>query len=140
MAQQRFQAANVARLATVTADGAAHVVPCCFAFVGDVIVTAIDGKPKSTQVLQRLKNIHANPQVSIVVDHYADDWTQLWWVRVDGVAETTPSGSDSAIDGRPTYNDAIDALVAKYDQYKTMRPTGAVITIRSTTWRSWSWT
>ena len=91
---ERFAAAPVAHLATVTPDGRPHVVPIVFALDSEVLYTAVDGKPKSPARLQRLANIEANPKVSILVDHYADDWSQLWWVRADGVprwCRTAPS-------------------------------------------------
>ena len=61
-------------------------MPVVFALFDAVIYTAVDAKPKSTQRSRRLANIEANPHVSVLVDHYADDWSQLWWVRADGVA------------------------------------------------------
>lgn len=94
------------------------------------IVSAIDGKPKSTMALRRLDNIAANPRVSLIVDHYDDDWLQLWWVRVDGEATSLHSGA--------RYEAALDSLAAKYEQYRDMRPQGAVIFIKPTTRRSWS--
>ena len=54
-----------------------------------------------------------------------EDWTRLWWVRVDGSAHVT---DDEA---------AIDALAAKYDQYRAQRPAGPVIAIEPDQWRSW---
>src|SRR5919205_4594415 len=87
-----FAESPVAMLATVGADGAPHVVPVVFAVHNDVVYTAVDAKRKSTQRLRRLANIEANPQVSMLVDHYDDDWTQLWWVRVDGEASVYDDG------------------------------------------------
>ena len=105
-------------------------MPCCFAVHGDKIVSAVDGKPKSTLALRRLDNLAAHPHVSLVVDHYDDDWSQLWWVRVDGPAATLESG--------PEYEAALDALASKYPQYRADRPRGAVIVIEPATWRSWA--
>ncbi|MDV7246003.1 MULTISPECIES: TIGR03668 family PPOX class F420-dependent oxidoreductase [Rhodococcus] len=128
---QRFSAARVARLATAGPDGVPHLVPLVFALAEDTIYSCVDFKPKRTTALRRLKNIAANPSVSILVDHYDDDWDQLWWVRVDGVAEvldaTTAEGTA-----------AIDALAAKYPQYAARRPQGPVITVRSLRWHHWS--
>ena len=75
-----FAAAPVARLATVGPDGCPHLVPVVFAVDGDVVYTAVDGKPKVSLRLRRLANIAARPQVSLLVDHYDDDWSRLWWV------------------------------------------------------------
>lgn len=60
-ALRRFAGARIARLATVTAEGLPHVVPVVFAVDGDIVYTAVDGKPKSTTRLRRLANIERNP-------------------------------------------------------------------------------
>ena len=121
----KFAGAPVARLATVTSDSAPHLVPVVFAVSGDTVFTAVDGKPKSTRRLQRLANIAANPRVSLLVDHYADDWSTLWWIRADGRAEVT--GDEM---GR-------DLLRAKYPQYQTVSLDGPVIAIEVERWSSW---
>jgi PPOX class probable F420-dependent enzyme len=120
---------RVGRLATVTADGRPHVVPCCYSLVGDVIYSAVDGKPKSTLALRRLDNIRTHPYASLVVDHYTDDWMQLWWVRIDALARVLESGEER--DG------ALDALAGKYEQYAQTRPPGAVIALDITKWTAW---
>jgi PPOX class probable F420-dependent enzyme len=117
-------------LGTVRPDGGPHLVVVTFAVSNGNIVTAIDHKPKRTERLQRLLNIEANPAVTFLVDHYEDDWTRLWWVRVDGTASIHHSGD--------TWDDAIDALVARYDQYRLQPPEGPVISIRPEQVTSWS--
>jgi len=126
---ERFAAAPVARLATVTPDGRPHVVPIVFALDGEVVYTAVDGKPKSTARLQRLANIGANPRVSILVDHYADDWSQLWWVRADGVATVAAEGPECAR--------GLTLLRAKYPQYEHVSLEGPVIAVTVEKWASW---
>lgn len=126
---ERFAVAPVARLATVTPDGRPHVVPIVFALDGEVVYTAVDGKPKSSARLQRLANIEANPRVSILVDHYADDWSQLWWVRADGVATVVSDGPESAR--------GLEMLRAKYPQYEHVSLDGPVIAVAVETWSSW---
>ena len=69
--RRRLQEARVARLGTVAPDGRPHLVPCVFAFEGDTIYTPIDHKPKRTRRLQRLRNIEANPDAAVLVDHYS---------------------------------------------------------------------
>src|SRR5688500_955921 len=91
-----FADSPVAILATVGPDGAPHVVPVVFAVHDHVIYTAVDAKRKSTRRLRRLANIEGNPRVSLLVDHYTDDWAQLWWVRADGVAAIHYSGEEMA--------------------------------------------
>lgn len=127
--RERVSAARVGRLATVTPAGRPHVVPCCYVLAADVIYSAVDGKPKSTLALRRLDNVRAVPAASLLVDHYADDWSQLWWIRVDGTARIVEGGQE--------YEHALDLLAAKYEQYRTMRPEGAVVAIEVTAWRAW---
>lgn len=129
-AGRRFAAARVARLATVDASGRPHLVPVTFAHVDDVVYTAVDAKPKTTMRLRRLANVEANPAVSLLVDQYGEDWSTLWWVRVDGTAQVVGSG--------PRYELAVAALVEKYRQYADSSPRGPAIVIRVTRVRSWS--
>ena len=112
-------AAPVARLATSGADGALHLVPICFAVVGDRLVSAVDHKPKRHTRLQRLADITATGRASVLVDHYDDDWSQLWWIRVTGAAGVEPAGTDLDAAAR-------QALVAKYEQYQDHPPAGPV--------------
>ena len=121
--------ARVGHLATTTPDGRSHVVPCCLALSGLVLYSAVDGKPKSSARLQRVRNLEANPAASLVVDHYEEDWTKLWWVRIDGIARIVESGSDRDV--------ALESLAAKYAQYQRDPPPGPVIAIDTRTWRAW---
>jgi PPOX class probable F420-dependent enzyme len=109
--------APVARLATVGRDGRPHLVPICFVIEGDVLYTAVDEKPKRTRRLKRLANVEANPQVEVLIDHYDDDWSRLWWVRLRGRARIVE-------DPR-----AVELLAAKYPQYRDRPPAGPVLAI-----------
>ncbi|HEX9624878.1 MAG TPA: TIGR03668 family PPOX class F420-dependent oxidoreductase [Streptosporangiaceae bacterium] len=129
-ARRRFAAARVARLATVSAQGQPHVVPCTFAVDGEVIYSAVDAKPKSTTNLRRLRNIAANPAVTVLTDHYAEDWSALWWVRADGQA--------SVIEDPAAMAGPIRLLAARYPQYVTSPPDGPVVAIRVARWAGWS--
>ena len=129
-ARRRFAAARVGRLATVTAQGWPHLVPVVFALVGDVVYTSVDGKPKTTMALQRLANIAATGRASLLVDDYGEDWSGLWWVRLDGSAQVLAAESSEAGVG-------LDALIHKYPQYLSEPPTGPVIAVRLTRWRWW---
>lgn len=126
-ARTRFARARIARLATVTPQGRPHLVPVTFVVDGNTAWTAVDGKPKRSTRLQRLANIRAEPHVSLLVDHYDDDWERLWWVRADGAAVV----HDVAPAGRA-------ALTRKYGQYGAQPPQGPFIEIRLTRWRWWS--
>jgi PPOX class probable F420-dependent enzyme len=125
----RFAQSPVARLATVTPEGTPHLVPVVFAVDQDRVYTAVDAKPKTTQRLRRLTNIEHNPHVSLLVDRYSDDWTQLWWVRADGVA--TIHAGDEAM--RTGYR----LLRAKYAQYQAVRLNGPVIAVAVHHWAGW---
>ncbi len=122
--------ARVARLATVRPDGHPHAVPVTFALHGDTIVTAIDHKPKTTTSLQRLANIEAHPFASIIIDHYDDDWSRLWWVRADGSARIISEGRE--------HEQAVGWLAGKYAQYRSQPPRGPVIVVVVDRWTSWS--
>jgi PPOX class probable F420-dependent enzyme len=127
--ETRFAQAPVARLATAGADGRPHLVPVVFALHDGVIYTAVDAKPKTTQRLRRLTNIERNPQVSLLVDHYDEDWSQLWWVRVDGIATIHHDGS--------TLGAGRDLLRTKYAQYQSVSLIGPVIAVDVRRWSSW---
>lgn len=128
----RFESARVASLATTRASGAPHAVPVTFGVVDEVIYTMVDRKPKTTTALQRLDNINANPRVSLLVDHYEEDWTALWWVRIDGHATVSSEDRDLAV--------ARSCLQEKYSQYQDQPPDGPAIRIEITGVSSWEWT
>jgi len=128
-ARALFASAPVARLATVRADGAPHVVPVCFAFSGETIYTAVDHKPKATARLARLRHIAAEPRVALLADRYEDDWSRLWWVRVDGEAFVAASPEEREV--------ALAALGAAYAQYAERPPQGPVIAVRPRRFTGW---
>jgi PPOX class probable F420-dependent enzyme len=124
-----FAESPVAMLATVGADGMPHVVPVVFAVHDDVVYTAVDAKRKSTRRLRRLANIEDNPRVSMLVDHYDNDWSQLWWVRADGAAAIHQSGEEMAT--------GYALLRRKYLQYQRIALDGPVVTVEVQKWSSW---
>jgi PPOX class probable F420-dependent enzyme len=124
------ESARVARLATVGADGQPHLVPVCFALLDDTAYSAVDHKPKRTARLRRLTNIEATGRACLLVDHYAEEWETLWWVRLDGLGRVV---ADPAEAGR-----AIAALVDKYPQYAARPPAGPVLAVDVTGWSGWS--
>jgi PPOX class probable F420-dependent enzyme len=128
--RERVRDARVARLATVGADGRPHLVPICFVLEGDVLYSAVDEKPKRSKRLKRLENIRNRPEVAVLVDHYEEDWTRLWWVRLDGTARV--------LEDCPERERALALLRSKYEQYRSQPPSGAVIAVRVDRWRAWS--
>ena len=130
-ARRRFASAAVARLATADAQGRPHLVPIVFALRNDVVWSAVDAKPKRTRALRRLANIAANPAVCVLVDHYEDDWTRLWWVRADGRARILEATAPDAAVG-------LDALAARYASYRDMPPPGPLLEVSVERWSGWS--
>jgi PPOX class probable F420-dependent enzyme len=128
--RRRIDGAQVARLATVGRDGRPHIVPITFAMNDATIYFAIDFKPKKTTDLQRLRNIEANPSVSVLVDHYEADWTKLWWVRVDGSARIVIDGA--------LFENGIARLTQRYAPYRSVRPVGPVVAIAVERMTGWS--
>jgi PPOX class probable F420-dependent enzyme len=122
---------RVATLATVLADGRPHLVPVVFALAGIDLVTAVDGKPKKGKVLARIENIVRDPRVTLLAHRYEEDWSKLWWVRVDGRASLEESGE--------TFAHALNSLRNRYPQYESVDLTGPVIRItveNTTTWEA----
>src|SRR5206468_10034886 len=110
---QFIQSQRVAHLATASADGRPHVVPVCFVYLDGRIYIAIDEKPKRSLRLKRLRNIEENPQVTLVLDRYDEDWSRLAWVLVQGTATVLEGGTE--------HRQALAALREKYPQYREMR-------------------
>ena len=110
-AAEFISAGRVARLGTADAAGRPLVVPVCYAFDGRYWYSAIDGKPKraSGRALRRVRNIRENPRVSVLIDHYDEDWRRLRYVIIHGRARVLPRGPEQAR--------ALDLLSAKYPQY-----------------------
>jgi PPOX class probable F420-dependent enzyme len=133
-ALQRFSAQHVAVLGTADGAGTPHLVPVTFAVIDDCVVFAVDHKPKGGRQLRRLENIEGRAEVSFLVDHYDDDWEHLWWVRVDARATVV---ADALQDNR--YDRAIDALAARYQQYREVRPHHAVVIAQVRTVTGWAY-
>jgi PPOX class probable F420-dependent enzyme len=131
-ARTRLLESRVARLATVSLAGEPHMVPITFALVGDGLFFVVDHKPKNTMDLRRLRNIRENDRVSVLADHYSDDWDTLWWVRADGNAEIWEDGPRRAA--------AVEVLAQKYPQYREHVPRGPVVAITIVALTGWSFT
>jgi PPOX class probable F420-dependent enzyme len=122
--------ARVARLATVSATGAAGLVPICFALLETRLLSAVDHKPKRHERLRRLDDIAATATATVLVDHYDEDWDELWWIRIRGAAAVHA-------DTEPIAAEARAALVAKYPQYRELPPQGPVYSVRLDEMRWW---
>jgi len=129
----RFAAAPVARLATLRPDGSPRLVPITFVLVDGLVCSAIDAvKPKRTARLARLDDVRRDPRVGLIVDRYDDDWSHLWWVRLDGHASVREphSGGLSTTAG--------EALRAKYPAYRDVELAGPLLVVRPLRWTGWT--
>ena len=129
---QLLATARVGRLATSDAAGQPHVIPICYAFNGRVIYSVLDQKPKRVPLtrLRRVRNIQANPQVALVVDHFDEDWSRLWYILVTGRAELLVDGDERV--------EAVRLLQEKYRQYREMgvdeNPVIKITPVRVASW------
>ncbi len=127
---------RVGRLGTADASGQPLVVPICYAFDGESLFSAIDAKPKAPgpHGLRRIRNIRANAKVSVVIDRYDEDWTQLRYVIIQGQAQVLTEGGD--------FSRGVDLLLAKYPQYRGMglnREAGLMIKVKPDRVTQWQY-
>jgi PPOX class probable F420-dependent enzyme len=127
--RERVATARVARLATIDPDGRPHLVPIVFALDGDTLYTAVDEKPKRSRTLRRIENARLRPDATILVDHYEDDWSQLWWIRLRGRARVLDGGDEA--------ERALALLAAKYEHYGDAPPSPPVLAFDVVEWRGW---
>ena len=125
-------AARIGHLATADATGAPHVIPVCYVLNRHNIYSVLDQKPKRAPLtrLRRVRNILANPQVSLVVDHYEEEWGRLWYILITGDAELLQEGDERV--------EAIGLLREKYQQYHDMEidqsPVIKIVPARAISW------
>jgi len=117
-------------LTTLDPDGIGHSIPVVFVVIGDEIVSPIDHKPKTGRVLTRVKNIERDARVTVLVDHWDEDWTQLAWVMVRARAVIDPDAPPKVV----------QALNARYQQYAPDEQPDALIRMRPTRLTWWTWT
>jgi PPOX class probable F420-dependent enzyme len=128
---RRAAAARIGRLATVDPDGGVHLVPFCFVIEGDVLYSAVDQKPKRSRDLRRLRNLRERPRATALIDHYEEDWSALWWLRLRGTARILEAEE-------PEARRALALLAEKYPQYRREPPPGPVIALDVTERRGWA--
>ncbi len=121
--------ARRAVMTTLDRDGSAHSVPVVFAAVGGEIVSPIDHKPKSGRILARVRNLHRDDRVTLLVDHWDEDWTRLIWVMVRGHAVVDLEAPDHLM----------RALNSRYPQYGADERHDALIRIRPAHLLWWAW-
>lgn len=104
-------------------------MPICFALDGDILYSAVDQKPKRSRDLRRLRNLRERPWATVLVDHYEEDWSRLWWVRLRGPARVLELGEETLR--------ALALLAEKYPQYRREPPGGPAIALDVAEWRVW---
>ena len=127
--RERVRTARVARLATTDPDGRSHLVPIVFVLDGERLYSAVDAKPKRSRRLRRVANARERSDVTVLVDHYEDDWGRLWWVSLRGRARVLDTGKEA--------ERALQLLVEKYEQYRRELPGCPVLAVHILEWRSW---
>jgi PPOX class probable F420-dependent enzyme len=128
----------VARLAFLGDAGEPRQVPIVFAAEGGALWSPVDGKPKRSARLARLRRLSAEPRVSLLLDGYEDDWTRLWWIEIAGRVEIVRSAAPTA---DPRLAPVLEALRRKYPQYRTtplFRGPPTLLRIVAERVRSWS--
>jgi PPOX class probable F420-dependent enzyme len=115
----------VAHLGLLDEHGEPRVQPVTFARVGDVIVSAIDDKPKRGTPA-RIARLRSHPRAALTVDRYDADWTKLAWVQLLG---------DVTID--PVDPASLAALEARYPAYREKAPPGPLLKLRPVRVLSW---
>lgn len=97
-------------------------MPVCFALIETAgaqprLYVALDSKPKrmsDPRRLARARDIVRDPRVCLMVDRWSEDWAELGWLRIDGLAtliEPIPRTDEHVT--------AVTALRARYRQYQS---------------------
>jgi PPOX class probable F420-dependent enzyme len=117
-------------MTTIGPEGHPHAVPVVFADLGQEVVSPIDHKPKQGVTLARVRNLQRDDRVTLLVDHWAEDWTRLVWVMIRGRAAVDP---DAPIE-------LMRRLNARYAQYAPDERHDALIRIKPAELLWWAWT
>ena len=126
--------ARRAVLATTTAAGAARLVPICFVVdASDVVWSPLDEKPKTVgdpRDLARVRDIAERPGITLIVDRWSEDWTELAWLRLFGRAALVEPADVPA--------GTVEALRDRYPQYVghdlEARPMLRIVVERAVRW------
>jgi len=119
-ARAMLDGARVGHLGLTDDRDRPRVLPVTFALAGGELVSAVDDKPKRVpaEEVARVRYLRRRPQASLTVDVYDDDWSRLAWVQLTGRVEVSDAGDHPR---------ALEALSAKYDQYRDRPPGGPLL-------------
>jgi PPOX class probable F420-dependent enzyme len=134
--------ARTAVLATTPSNGPPRLVPICFVLDETAaplrIYSPLDEKPKrvaNPRDLARVRDIAANPAVSLLIDRWSEDWSALGWLRIEGRADLI-EGADAGTEAEHAW--AVSELRSKYPQYGPhrleLRPVIRIVVERARSW------
>ena len=132
--EEFIERARVARLATIDSEFKPHLVPVVFVFNGNHFFIPVDEKRKTAkpEKLKRIRNIQDNPNVTLLIDEYSEDWTKLAFVMIQGKASVATK------EGNIQVREAYKKLMTKYLQYQKVRVGEMCIIIAPKKVASWS--
>lgn len=99
---------RVGRLATLSPEKNAHVVPLCYVVEGDNLYISTNTTSK------KIRNIEKNAEATFLIDEYSEDWPRLKGVMISGRVKLHQKGG--------IFTKARDLLYAKYPQYQPSYP------------------
>ncbi|MGA3146958.1 MAG: pyridoxamine 5'-phosphate oxidase family protein [Acidimicrobiales bacterium] len=125
-----LRSSDHAVLATLHQDRGVDAVPVCFVVDGMQVAVPTDlVKPKSSTVLQRQRNLDADPRAVLLCDHWDPlDWSRLWWVRTSVTL---------AVPDEERRRELGSLLAAKYRQYRN-QPFAGLMVFTITELSGWS--
>ena len=131
----RLATARHGVLSTLHPNRGVDAVPVVFAVVDGLVVVPVDTvKPKRGTALGRRANVARDPRCVLLVEHYADDWSHLWWVRVHALAaEAEAEAGKGATE--PVW---MAALMDRYPQYRPPGSIVAALVLRPTAVMGWA--
>lgn len=133
--EEFIERARVARLATIDSEFKPHLVPVVFVFDGNHFYLPVDEKRKTAkpEKLKRIRNIQDNPNVTLLIDEYSEDWTKLAFVMIQGKASVATKE-----EGNIQVREAYKKLMTKYLQYQKVSVGEMCIIITPKKVASWS--
>jgi PPOX class probable F420-dependent enzyme len=127
-ANELLRTERVGRLGLVDDDGAPRVLPVTFAVAEGRIWSAIDQKPKRAGEPARVRFLRRDPRAALTVDRYSDRWEELAWVQVLGSVSILEASEAGA---------GLEALSAKYEQYRDQAPPGPLLALEPERYLWW---
>jgi nitroimidazol reductase NimA-like FMN-containing flavoprotein (pyridoxamine 5'-phosphate oxidase superfamily) len=104
-----LQCMRVARVATINSNGTPHAVPVCPLIDKDKIYFGTERKAR------KVRNIEANPNVTVLFDEYSECWDFLRGVMIHGKARIVKTAEFRRLRKR---------IYAKYLQYESKAALG----------------